>query len=68
MDWSSRTCNTLNDRTKSAYAEAVLFMLQWMKDSADAPRELEAAWWLVTSVFPCFCVSMNATVEDPKAT
>jgi hypothetical protein len=29
-------------------------MLQWTKDSADAPREIEAAWWLSHISFPLF--------------
>jgi hypothetical protein len=46
IDWSGHTCNTLNHRTKPVYGKAQVLVLQWLKDAADNPRELEAAWWL----------------------
>ena len=46
IDWSGRTCNTINVRTRPVYAKAKLLVLQWEADAADGSREKEAAAWL----------------------
>jgi hypothetical protein len=46
IDWSGRTCNTINDRTQDVYATAKRLVLQWDADAADGSQEKEAAAWL----------------------
>ena len=43
IDWSGRTCNTINARTQPVYAKAKRLALQWYADAADGSREKEAA-------------------------
>ena len=57
IDWSGRTCNTVNDRTQSVYAKAKRLVLQWEADAADAPREKEAAAWLVQASDALLCTN-----------
>ena len=47
IDWSGRTCNTINVRTQPVYAKAKRLALQWDADAVDGSREKEAAAWLV---------------------
>jgi len=46
IDWSGRTCNTVNARTRPVYAKAKLLLLRWEADAVDGSREKEAAAWL----------------------
>ena len=47
INWSGRTCNTINVRTQPVYAKAKRLALQWDADAVDGSREKEAAAWLV---------------------